>query len=102
MNWLDWAFIIALTLTNLWTARRFSSSSHGLDTQEVETLQDLVVRLAAENRAWGQKYARLEQDYQGSFQEIQTVRGQLERRTKALESCRNLLASQQGIEDSSP
>lgn len=120
MNWFDWLIIIVFILTHLWTVRRFSGSSPGLGTsparppeaapprethapepeQEVEAIQGVMVRLAAENMQWEKKYSRLEGDYQTAITKLNELTAKLERRTHALEACRKLLAGKQGIEDS--
>lgn len=102
MSWSDWLIIIVFTLTHLLTVRRFSVSSPGSATegQEVETLQDLVVRLASENRQMGQRHERMETDYNAALTRVNELSARLDRRTHALEACRRLLAEKQGIEDS--
>ena len=111
MNWFDWLIIIVFILTHLWTVRRFSVSSPASGTspetprethedQEVEAIQGVMVRLAAENQQWERKYARLETDYQAMMTKLTETEQRLERRTQALRACRELLTQKQGIEDS--
>lgn len=113
MNWFDWLIIIVFILTHLWTVRRFSVSSpaSGMspepreahethEDQEVEAIQGVMVRLAAENQQWERKYARLETDYQAMMTKLTETEQRLERRTQALRACRELLTQKQGIEDS--
>lgn len=107
MNWFDWAITTVLILVILWTWKRFSIYSPGSATgggskEEYEALQDLMLRISGENRQWARKYEQLEEDYRAMQTKLTEMEQRLERRTRALQACRELLTQQQGIEDSTP
>ena len=114
MNWFDWLIITVFILTHLWTVRRFSGYSPGSGTlpagkpehdsdhadPEVEAIQGVMVRLAGENQQWERRYTKLEADYTAAMTANRDLTEKLERRTRALTACRELLNSKQGVEDS--
>lgn len=108
LTWFDYLVAGVLILMNLLTGlnfwRSFRGSVTGRDAEgeEAELWQEIMIRLAAENRQLNQRYTRLESDYNAALSHAQTLTDKLTRRTQALQNCRELLANQQGIEDSSP
>ena len=106
MNLSEWRIIIALILNIVLTMRHFSSSSPASATetqkaaQEKDAIMFMNVRLAGENMQWSRKYEQLEEDYRAVMLKLTETEQRLERRTKALTACRELLNSKQGIEDS--
>lgn len=107
MSLFDWVITIVLILVILWTWKRFSIYSPGSATgggskEEYEALQDLMLRISGENRQWARKYEQLEEDYRAMQTKLTEMEQRLERRTRALQACRELLTQQQGIEDSTP
>lgn len=106
MSWFEWLIITALTLNIMLTVVRLSRSSPGWDTEGAKAVQEkdavmfMNVRLAGENQQWERRYTHLEQDYQAMLAKLAETEQRLERRTKALTACRELLNSKQGVEDS--
>jgi len=109
MNWFDWLTFTALILNLLSTTRNLRASllnsatdaAREMNKKEQEAITFMLARLAGENMQWERKYARLEADYGAALAANQDLTTKLERRTKALEACRELLETKQGIEDSS-